>query len=52
MNLESLKKQLTEAEASLEQAKAMVYRNDGVVATLKYVISEMEKPEEVKPTEE
>ena len=46
MNLESLKKQLTEAEASLEQAKAMVYRSDGVVATLKYVIAEMEKPEE------
>lgn len=44
MDLDRLKKQLTETEAALEQAKAMVYRNDGIIATLKYVIAEMEKP--------
>lgn len=44
---DELKKQLGIAEGELEQAKAYVYRLDGVIQTLMRLIAESEKPEPI-----
>ena len=45
INLESLKTQLAQTEVELEQAKAHLYRCDGVVQMLKHLIAQAEIPE-------
>lgn len=51
INAEDLKKQLVAAELELEQAKAYVYRLDGVIQTLRRLITESEKPVAVESVE-
>lgn len=48
LTTEELKKQLTLAEADFENAKATLFRMDGVVRTFKHLIELSEKPEEKK----
>ena len=45
LTLETLREQLTATELELEQAKAHVYRADGSIQLLRYLISEAAKPE-------
>lgn len=48
VNVEDLKKQLDATEVAFEQAKAHLYRLDGVAQTLRGLIVEAEKPVEKK----
>ena len=50
INVESLREQLKASEVELEEAKAHVYRCDGVIRMLQHLIAEAEKPE--KPSED
>ena len=51
--IETLKTQLTNTEAELEQAKAHVYRADGAIQLLKHLIAQQTDtpPEPQKDTE-
>lgn len=48
LNIDKLKKQLSDTEAEMEQVKAHLYRCDGAVQTLKHLIAQAEAPEEAE----
>ncbi len=50
MEIEVLKDQLSQRELEAEQARAYVYRCDGAIQVLKYLISLEEAPAEATPT--
>ena len=50
---ESLQAQLDSSERELENAKAVVYRVDGIIQLLKHLLADFDEPEQVesKPVE-